>query len=161
VRWLLAGLLLVPVIEIAVVIAVAQQIGAGATVAALAACSLVGVVLLRRGGRAAVAALGPRVVPAEPGAAAAASGARGADLALGLTGAVLLALPGFVTAAVGAVLAVPPTRRAVRPLLGVATARFVAAMMRRRPGRVVAGETVDTEQPPALPGEIVERPEER
>jgi UPF0716 protein FxsA len=145
-RWILAGLLLLPVVEIAVAVVVARRVGAGQTIAALAVLSLVGVVVLRRSGRAAWRSLGPQVV--QGGAApptTPASKARGADLALELAGAVLLVVPGFVTAVAGALLVVPPTRRVVRPLLGVGAGRLVAAAIRRQPGRVVAGEAADVQ----------------
>ncbi len=175
-RWLLAGLLLLPVVEIAVAVVVARRIGAGWTVVALAALSLVGLVVLRRAGRAAWRSLGPQVVgagaqpPTTP-----ASKARGADLALELAGSVLLVLPGFVTALVGALLVLPPSRRVLRPLLGAGASRLVAAAIRRQRGRVVVGEAVDVRvvevrdlgdgptdagpgQRPAITGEVVEPP---
>ncbi|WP_088287964.1 FxsA family protein [Kineosporia sp. A_224] len=180
-RWLLAGALLLPVVEIAAAVAVARRIGAGWTVVALLALSVVGLVVLRRAARGAFAALGP--VPGAPAGAAAtgpvpgASSARGADLALEAAGGVLLALPGFVTAVLGALLLLPPVRRPLRPALGAGAARLVRSAMRRNQVRVVAGETVDVTvvevrdvdgpvtdagpgHRPALPGEVVE-PDER
>ncbi|WP_088319059.1 FxsA family protein [Kineosporia sp. R_H_3] len=191
-RWLLAGALLLPVVEIAAAVAVAGRIGAGWTVVALVALSGLGVVVLGRAARGAVAALGP-VPGAPPGAAATgavpgASSARGTDLALEATGGVLLALPGFVTAALGALLLLPPVRRLLRPALGAGAARIVRSVVRRGQVRVVSGETVDVRvvevrdievrdvdpaapstgpvtdagpgRRPALPGEVVE-PDER
>ncbi|MBI4939816.1 MAG: FxsA family protein, partial [Actinobacteria bacterium] len=170
-----------PVVEIAAAIAVARRIGAGWTVVALLALSVVGLVVLRRAARGAFAALGP--VPGAPAGAAAtgpvpgASSARGADLALEAAGGVLLALPGFVTAVLGALLLLPPVRRPLRPALGAGAARLVRSAMRRSQVRVVTGETVDVQvvevrdlddtvtdagpgRRPALPGEVVE-PDER
>lgn len=188
-RLALAAVLLLPIVEVVVAVAVARAVGALWTVAALVALSVVGFVVLRRGGRAAIRSLGPQVVPGFPmsadqvTAAAPARGpmskARGADLALELAGAVLLVLPGFVTAAVGALLAFPPTRRLLRPLLGAGTARLVTSALRRRQVRVVAGEAagvqvVDVrdltdpapgprrgpEEPPrAITGEVVDPPD--
>lgn len=142
-RYLLAGVALLPVAEIAVAVAVAGWVGAGRTLAALAALSLLGIVVLRRAGRAAVSTLGPRTVapsaPAVPGA----SKATGADLALEAAGGVLLTVPGFLTSAAGALLVLPPTRRIVRPLLGAGAMRVVTSAARRGRVQVVTGEAFD------------------
>jgi UPF0716 protein FxsA len=141
-RLLLAGLALLPVLEIAAAVAVARWVGVGWTLVALAALTVAGVVVLRRAGRAAVRTLGPRTVSSEPVVPAGASKATGADLALEAAGGVLLVVPGFVTALVGALLVVPPVRRVVRPLLGAGAMRVVTSAARRGRVRVVTGETV-------------------
>ena len=168
-RLLLAGFALLPVAEIAAAVLVAGQIGVGWTFVALLALSVAGVVVLRRTGRAAVRTLGPRTVPGTPAPAAGASRATGADLALEGAGGVLLALPGFVTGLLGALLVLPPTRRVVRPLLGAGAMRLVTSAARRGRVRVVTGEAVDVRvthvgdlggpgpaHPRAILGEVVE-----
>jgi UPF0716 protein FxsA len=148
--------LLMPIVEIIVAIMIARLIGTGWTLLALAACSVLGAVLLRRATRAAIASLGPRVVPAEGTASGpSVSAARGGDLALEFAGAVLLVLPGFVTAGVGGLLMMPATRHVLRPLLGAVATRFAITMIHRGSGAVIRGEAVD------LRDEGRPRPQER
>ena len=145
-RYVLAGVALLPVAEIALAVAVAGWIGVGWTLAALAALSLLGIVVLRRAARAAARTLGPRTVaptvpaaPPVPGA----SRATGADLALEAAGGVLLTVPGFLTSVAGTLIVLPPTRRVVRPLLGAGAMRLVTSAARRGRVQVVAGEAFD------------------
>lgn len=179
-RWVLAGLLALPLVEIVVAVLVARAIGAGWTLGALLALTVAGLLVLRRTARAAVQALRPPVVGPDGAPGGGASSARGADLALETAGGVLLVLPGLVTGVLGLLLVLPPTRAVLRPLLGVTAARLVRSGLARsgRSGRVVSGEAVDVrvvrvedlhgpdgpdappdrpDRPrPALPGEVVD-----
>jgi UPF0716 protein FxsA len=92
------------VAEIAVLVLVAGQIGVGWTMLAMLATSLLGSWLLRREGVRAWRRFR---------AAAAAGGPPGREVShglLGLLSALLLALPGFLTDAVGLLLMAPPVR---------------------------------------------------
>jgi UPF0716 protein FxsA len=116
---LLLALIAVPLLELAAFVAVGLSVGWLLAIALLAAMSLLGVVALRAEGRAALA--GVSLAASErrsPGPAA-------LDAALGLLGAVLLVIPGFVTGAVGAVLLISPTRHALRRALSRHLARRV------------------------------------
>src|SRR5581483_9685433 len=84
------------------------------------------------------------------------------DGVLVLVGGRLMIVPGFVTAAVGALLLLPPTRAALRPVLAASVGRWVVrqdpgrlrvyqARSWRGPGRpnqVVEGEIVDRDPSP-------------
>jgi UPF0716 protein FxsA len=123
VKWIFAGLLLLPAAEIAVFVLVAMLIGWFWTIALFLATSAVGVWLLRRSGRdnlarfaAALQHDGVRAIHLEsPGFAS-------------VLGGILLVFPGFITDAVGALLFVPPLRR-------WAAARLGRALRARRRGR--------------------------
>jgi UPF0716 protein FxsA len=102
-------LLLVPVaVEVVAFVEVAGAIGWGLAAALLIGTSLVGVVLLRVQGRAALRRVSVAVSERRaPGAAA-------LDGALGFLGCSLLVVPGFVTDALGVLLLLQPTRALVR-----------------------------------------------
>ena len=120
------GLALLGVAEIVVFLSVAHAIGGAWAILLLLACSVAGLALLRREGirgwrrfRAAAAegrAPGPEVTY---------------SLA-GLAGALLLALPGFLTALAGLVLSLPPGRQLAR--------RGIERFTERRMGRAVADD---------------------
>lgn len=138
-RWVLAALLLVPLAEIAVIIATGRVIGVGWTVLLLVALVLLGAVLVRTEGlrtwRALQAASAEGRVP----------GRELLDAGLVLFGGLLLLLPGFLTDVVALVLVVPFTRPMTR--------RWLERMVRSR----VLGVTVTEEgtrvwQPPLRPG---------
>jgi UPF0716 protein FxsA len=115
----LLALIAVPLLELAAFVAVGLSLGWLPAIALLAAMSLLGVFALRTEGRAALA--GVSLAASErrsPGPAA-------VDGALGLLGAVLLAVPGFVTGALGAVLLISPARRVLRRALSRHLARRV------------------------------------
>lgn len=155
----LALLLILPLLELWTVVAVAGWIGVGWTVLALFACTLLGLWLVRREGlavwRRANAELAAGRMPTRSIV----------DGAIGLTGAVLLVVPGFLTALAGLVLVLPPTRSVIRPLVvrwmerraaraGVMNAVFVDAVSRptstsrrtRSPwGTVIGGTVVDVD----------------
>jgi UPF0716 protein FxsA len=153
------GLAVVAIAEIAVFVAVVHALGGVWTILLLAACSLAGLALLRREGikgwrrfRAAAAEgrpPGPQVV----------------NSLAGLLGAMLLAVPGFVTAVAGLVLLLPPGRILARRQIERFASRRVGAdlfgprKVRVRPGDPVhdvpAAEPVRTPAG-AIEGEVVE-----
>jgi UPF0716 protein FxsA len=103
--------LLVPALEVLAFIEVGLAIGWLWAVVLVFGASLAGVRLLRSQGRAAIAAVSAAVSGQRaPGLAA-------LDGALGVLGAALLAVPGFITDAFGVLLLLPPARRQVRRLL--------------------------------------------
>ena len=128
------------VVEVAVVVAVGQAIGAVWTALLLIAGSAVGMLLVGSQWR--------RVMN---GLRAAANGDRSpdgavADGVLVAIGSVLMFVPGFVTSVLGLLLLLPPTRFVVRPLVVLFGARRYARMVadaKQRNG-IVDGEVVST-----------------
>lgn len=102
---LVAGL----VVEVAALVVVGNLIGLPAAIGLLALASLLGMVLLRREG--VRAWRGFREAAAAGGAP---PGARVTDGVVGLVGAVLLTVPGLVSAAIGGLLLLPPVRALAR-----------------------------------------------
>jgi UPF0716 protein FxsA len=120
------GLLLTAIVEIVLFVLVARWLGIGPTILLVLATSLLGMWLLRSAG-----------LRAWRGLRAAASAGRppGQEVSQGLAGllsGLLLALPGFLTDAVGLVLLAPPVRR----LAG----RGVQRVAERRMPSAVAGD---------------------
>jgi UPF0716 protein FxsA len=105
---LLLLLIAVPVLEVLAFIEVGLAIGWLAAIVLLLGISLLGWQLLRVQGRAAIDRVS--LAAAERRAPAAA----GIDSALGLLGALLLVIPGFLTDAIGALLLLRPTRTLTR-----------------------------------------------
>jgi UPF0716 protein FxsA len=98
----------VPLVEVFVFIEVGRAIGWLLAFAVLAGTSVLGVHLMRVQGRSAIERVSRAVSERRPPARAAIDGA------LGFLGASLLALPGFVTDVLGALLLFPSTRTLVR-----------------------------------------------
>ncbi|WFE28534.1 FxsA family protein [Solwaraspora sp. WMMD791] len=121
VRWiplaLVAGLILEPV----VFVAVARQIGYGWALLVVVAASMAGMVLLRREGVRAWRSFRAAAQAGQP------PGEQVSDGVLGLVAGLLLATPGLVSGAAGAVLAVPPVRRLVRRRVQVAAERRMSS----------------------------------
>jgi UPF0716 protein FxsA len=116
-RWVFAALLVVPVVEIAVIVAVGRTIGGWPTLALLVAESLLGAWLVRREGSRAFGALRSALrdgrMPSR----------ELADAALVLVGGTLLLTPGFVTDIVGFLFILPVTRPLARRWLELLVAR--------------------------------------
>lgn len=112
---------LMAVVEIAVFVAVTHVVGAGWAVLLLLLSSAVGLWLLRREGTRAWRRFRVAAQGGTP------PGAQVSDGLVGLLGALLLALPGFVTAVLGLALVVPPTRWLARDALGRAAVRRVSS----------------------------------
>jgi len=123
VKWLFIGLIALPAAELLTFVMVASLIGWLRAAALFVGTSVVGVLLLRKSGRAdlarfraAFAERGVRAVHLEtPGVAA-------------IIGGILLTFPGFITDALGAALFVPIIRRWT-------TARLATLARDRRQGR--------------------------
>lgn len=156
IAWLPLGLLLTAVAEVAVFVAVAHAIGAGWAVLAGAALSLLGLVLLRREGVRAWRRFREAAEAGRP------PGAQVSDGLVGLVGALLLAVPGFVTAALGVLLLLPPVRiLARRRAQAIAERRMTTAaagsLFGPRKVRVHRGDPVDEPAPaPVVPGAAIE-----
>jgi UPF0716 protein FxsA len=155
--------LLLAVAEIAAFIAVVHAIGAGWALLIIIASSLLGLGLLRREG--VRGWRGFREV-AESGRP---PGPQVSNSLVGLLGALLLAMPGFITAAAGVLLLVPPIRLLARRGVERATTRRVPAAMAGdlfgpRKVRVRRGDPVSvpddipvtTTPGAAIEGEVVE-----
>ena len=144
-RWLVVVfvlVLLVPIVEIAAIIAVGKVIGGWPTFLLLVAESALGAWLVRREGgkawRALTTALSTGTMPSR----------QLADAALVLVGGTLLLTPGFVTDIVGFALILPFTRPVARKVLtAVVARRLVVVGNDTRPGAgqgpVIRGEVVD------------------
>jgi UPF0716 protein FxsA len=109
--FIVAVLLVVAVVEIAVLIAIAQAIGLGWTILLVLATSALGGWLLRREGARAWRHFRADLADGRPPGNAATDGV------LVFIGGILMLVPGFVTAVVGALLLIPPTRRLGRVLV--------------------------------------------
>jgi UPF0716 protein FxsA len=149
------------VIEIAVFIAVVHAVGAGWALLALAAASVAGLALLRREGIRGWRAFRAATEAGRP------PGAQVSNSLIGLLGALLLAVPGFVTAVAGLLLVVPPGRTLARHAMERATEKRVSSavagdLFGPRKVRVRRGDYVDEDVPEqrtpiaAVEGEVVE-----
>jgi UPF0716 protein FxsA len=163
-RWLTlapVGLLLAAAAEIAVFVWVAHLIGGGWAGLLLVVSCLSGLALLRREGVRGWRRFRAAADAGQP------PGPQVTDGLVGLLGALLLAVPGFLTALVGSALLVPPLRGVARRGVEHATERRVPAavvgdLFGPRRVRVRRGAPVPTEPPPdrstgpAIEGEVVE-----
>jgi UPF0716 protein FxsA len=105
VRWVLAGLLLLPIAELAVFLAIASEIGVLAALSVMLATSLAGAAVIRGAGRAARSRLRAAV-----GASTLDAGIPGLFT---LLAGILLLVPGFLTDVAGALLLVPALQRRI------------------------------------------------
>lgn len=110
-RWVLAGLLVIPLADSALLIVVADLLGWPATVALVVLTGLLGTLLVRAEGRHTLRAASEKLGRGEPPADELLDGAL-----LVAAGAFLLT-PGLVTDTLGFLLALPPTRAPVRVVL--------------------------------------------
>ena len=164
---LAAVLLATGVVEVFAFLAVAEAIGPGWAVLAVAAGCLIGLLLLRREGMRAWRRFRDAEDRGEP------PGRRVSDRLVGLLGALLLAVPGFVTGVVGLLLLIPPVRMLARwSVESFATRRVSSAVagdlfgprrVRVRRGAPVRAEPGAPERStgPTIEGEIVDVPPER
>jgi UPF0716 protein FxsA len=157
------GLLLLAFAEIAIFVAVVHAIGAGWAVLLLAATSILGLALLRREGIRGWRSFRAAAESGRP------PGKQVSDSLVGLLGALLLAVPGFLSAVAGLLLIVPPFRGLARRGVQRATERQVSAAVagdlfgprrvRVRRGAPADGPVVGGDPAPAgaaRPAEIVD-----
>ena len=133
-RLAVVGLLLLPIIEIVVIVAVGQAIGGWPTFLLLVATSLLGAWLIRREGGRAWRALEQAVRSGRMPAREIADGV------VVLVGGSLLLLPGFVTDVSASLLVLPFTRPVARSLLAAVISRRLLAQTERFTGPTVAGQ---------------------
>jgi len=145
------------VAEVAVFIVVLHAIGGAWALLLLAAVSIAGLALLRREGIRGWRAFRAAAEEGRP------AGEQVSNSLVGLGGALLLALPGFLTALAGLILLLPPGRVIARHAVERATERRIGAdLFGPRRVKVRRGDPVDgdvvTENVPvaALEGEVVE-----
>lgn len=153
IRWIPAAVLLVPVIEVVVIVVIANLVGWGVTVGVLAAISIIGVLLVRHVGRQAWAELAAnRSVGTEPSRSV-------ADRALTFVGGLMLIPPGFVTDVAALVLLLPFTRPIVRGWIQRWAVRQGAmyVTMPTDPTRSRHGSTTP-HGPDVVHGEVIEDP---
>ncbi len=117
---LVAALIVIPTVEIAVLIAVGQQIGVAATIALMLATSALGALLLRREGTRAMQRFTETFSTGRP------PGRDVTDGLLVLAGGIFMLVPGFASDVIGLVLLAPPTRALVRPLVIRAVTRRIS-----------------------------------
>ena len=157
------GLLLLAVAEIAVFVAVVHAVGAGWAVLVLAATTVLGLALLRREGIRGWRAFRSAAEAGRP------PGAQVSNSLIGLLGALLLALPGLISSAMGLLLVLPPLRGLARRGVQRVTERHVPSAVagdlfgprrvRVRRGAATDGPVVmpDAPAPPhRRPAEVVE-----
>ena len=140
-RLAAAALLLLPIVEILVLLAVGQAIGGWPTFLLLVATSLLGVWLIRREGGKAWRALEQAVRSGRMPAREIADGV------VVLVGGALLVAPGFVTDVLGLLLVLPFTRPVARSMLAAVISRRLVAQTARFTGPTVTGQP-GWEQPP-------------
>lgn len=151
-RWLgvvFVLLLVVPVLEIAAIIAVGRTIGGWQTLVLLVLESLLGAWLVRREGARAWGALTTALntgrMPSR----------QLADAALVLVGGTLLLTPGFLTDVVGFFLILPLTRPTARRVLEAAVARRLMGGVFGGRGRGPGGGAGGRGGPDVIEGEVL------
>jgi UPF0716 protein FxsA len=138
VRRVLAGLLLLPVLELAVAIEVGRWAGALPTLGALLVIAIIGFIVVRRQGAAAWRSLNRSLQAGEP------PSRELADAAVLVLAGVLLIAPGFVTDVLALLLLLPPTRPIARRPLERMLARAAAdrvTLIGAFPGQFGAGQS--------------------
>ena len=156
-RWVFLALLIVPVVEIAAIIAVGRVIGGWQTLLLLVLESLLGAWIVKREGARSWLALQEALrsgrMPSR----------QLADAALVLIGGTLLLTPGFLTDIVGFFFILPLTRPITRAWLEAAVARRLLGPMGEWPGPGAAAGAGPSGRPPRPPrrpdvveGEVVE-----
>jgi UPF0716 protein FxsA len=133
-RLAVVGLLLLPILEIVVIVAVGQAIGGWQTCLLIVATSLLGAWLIRREGGRAWRALEQAVRSGRMPAREIADGV------VVLVGGSLLVVPGFITDLLGLLLVLPFTRPIARSMLAAVISRRLLAQTERFTGPTVTGK---------------------
>jgi UPF0716 protein FxsA len=118
--WVLAAIVLLPVVELFGIIAVADRIGGGWTLLLLLAAGVAGVLILSRGGPSTFRRV------REASSEGRVPGGELADAFLTVVGGVLLLVPGFVTDLLALLCLVPPARWGARRVLVALTSRWAS-----------------------------------
>ena len=127
---LLVLFIVMPIDELAIIIAVGREIGVGPTVLVLLADAVLGSLLARSQGRLAWRRFAEATQAGRPPAREVLDGA------LVVLGGALLLTPGFISDVAGILLLLPPTRAVARRVLVKRLAhRMVVAMTAPRPGQ--------------------------
>ena len=144
---LLLLFIVVPIAELAVIIAVGREIGVGPTVLVLLADAVLGSMLARSQGRIAWRRFSEALQAGRPPAREVLDGA------LVLLGGALLLTPGFITDVAGILMLLPPTRAVARRVLVKRLAHRMVVSMTAPPPRPrpqgsadVEGTAVDLER---------------
>ncbi len=152
-RWVFLALLVVPIVEIAAIIAVGRVIGGWQTLLLLVLESLLGAWIVKREGSRTWTALQDALrsgrMPSR----------QLSDAALVLIGGTLLLTPGFVTDIFGFFFILPLTRPIARVWLEAAVARRLLGPMGEWPGPGSGGPSdapPRTRRPDVVEGEVVE-----
>ncbi|MEM9045983.1 MAG: FxsA family protein [Pseudomonadota bacterium] len=144
--WIFLALVIVPIIEIALFIEVGGWIGLWPTIGIVILTAMIGTLLLRQQGFAALADLQGRLSEGRDPRSALAHGA------LILVAGIVLLTPGFFTDAVGFLLLIPPVRSALIQAIGsrvqVQANMHMNMHAESRPDRsTIDGEYVDITPP--------------
>ncbi len=154
--------LIYTLVELAVIVALASTIGFGWTVLLLLGTFVVGLAL-------AGSQVKRHIRRLQSGLTASTVQGAAADSVLVALGTVLVVIPGLASSAVGALLLLPPTRAAARPLVTAMAARrvpLVTAAGAAAPGwgytaagngDYIDGEVIDVSDDPAVEPSAVER----
>ena len=138
------------VIELAVIVALTSTIGFGWTVLALLGTFVVGLAL-------AGSQLKRHIRRLQSGLTAATVQGAAADSVLVALGTLLVVIPGLATSVAGALLLLPPTRAAARPLVTAVAARRMPHLAAAASPRTAAGWGYDaTGRGDYIDGEVVD-----
>ena len=145
-RLLALALLVLPILEILVIVAVGEAIGAWPTVLLLLAGCVLGVLIIRHQGARAWRALNQAVQSGRMPARELADGI------VVLLGGTLLLVPGFITDVLGLILVLPFTRPVARSLLASVISRRMIVVTDRFTGPTVTdGAQWEQQAPPQGP----------
>ena len=133
---MLPGLLLLPLVEIALFVVIGGAIGVWATLGLVLLSGLVGVAVVRLNGFQTLVRTRQSL---EAGTDPTGPMAQGA---LGVLAGLMLIVPGFFTSALGLLLLLGPVRRA---LIGWAGTRVAVRMAARSPQRAASAETIEAD----------------
>lgn len=150
VRWVFLALLIIPIVEIAAIIAVGRVIGGWPTLALLVLESMLGAWIVKREGARTWAALQEALTTGQM------PSRQLADAALVLIGGTLLLTPGFVTDIVGFFFILPLTRPITRAWLQAVVAGRLLGPSGEWPGGPGPSATPRSGRPDVVEGEVVQ-----